>query len=125
VGGVAAAEESVSLVDSGDDGVVVWMGNTAEATASWLAETAEGEDSVGVMLWVAKATSTSRHGWQRQRWHCLVGSGDSVGIALWVAEMTSALRRGLWRQRWRCIMGSGDSIGIASWVANTAEAMAL
>jgi hypothetical protein len=64
-------EESVSLVDRGDDGIVAWMANTAEVTASWLAETAEGEDSVGI-----------------------VGGGDSISVASWMVETASALHRG-------------------------------
>ncbi len=90
MGGVAAAEESMSLVDSGDDGVVAWMANTAEATASWLAETVEGKNSVGVASWVMETALVSRRGWQRQRRHCVVGGGDSIGIASWVAETAKA-----------------------------------
>ncbi len=90
MGGVAAAEESVSLVDSGDDGVVVWMANTAEATASWLAEIAESKDSVGVASWVVETALASGCGRRRQRWHCIVGGGDSVGIASWVTEIAEA-----------------------------------
>jgi hypothetical protein len=90
VGGVAAAKELVSLVDSGDDGVVAWMANTAEVTASWLAETAEGKDSVGVASWVVKTALASRRGRRRQHWRRVVGGGDNIGVAAWVAETAEA-----------------------------------
>ncbi len=141
MGGVAAAEELVLLVDSGDDGVMAWMANTAEATASWSAETAEGKDSVGVALWVvetasalhrgwqrqrrqkhcgwrrAKTALALHHGWQRQRQLCIVGVGDSVDVASWVAEMMLASRRGWRRQHWHYVVGGRDSVSITSWVA--------
>jgi hypothetical protein len=90
VGGVAAAKESVSLVDSVDNGVMAWMVNTAEATALWLAETAEGKDSIGVASWVVETALASRCGQRRQHWHRVVGGRDSVGAALWVVETAEA-----------------------------------
>ncbi len=63
MGGVAPAEELVSLVDSRDNGIMVWMANTAETMALWLAETAEGKDSVSVTLWVAERMSALHCGW--------------------------------------------------------------
>ncbi len=91
MGGVAAAEETVSLVDSGDDGVMAWMANTAEATASWLAETAEGKDSIGVASWVVEIASASRRGRRRQHWRHVMGGGDSIGVASWVVETAEAM----------------------------------
>ncbi len=90
MGGLAAAEESVSLVDSGDNRVVAWMANTAEAMASWLAETAEGEDSIGVSSWVVETASASHCGRRRQHRRCIVGGEDSGGVASWVMETAEA-----------------------------------
>jgi hypothetical protein len=119
VGGVAAAEELVSLVDSGDNGVMVWMANTAEATALWLAETAEGKDSVGIASWVAETASALHPGQRRQRRRRVVGGGNDVGVALWVVEMTLASHCGRRKQRWRRIVGGGNKVSVTLWVAET------
>ncbi len=91
MGGVAAAEEPVLLVDSGDIGVVAWMANTAEATALWLAETGEGKDSVGVALWVVETALALHCGQQRQRQRRVMGGRDSIGVASWVEETAEAM----------------------------------
>jgi hypothetical protein len=127
-----AAEELALLVDSGDNGVMTWMVNTAEATASWLAETTEGKDSIGVVggidrvsiaSWMAETALASHCGWQSvgvaswvaetaKAMTSWVAEGkDSIDVALWVAETALALHCGRRRQCWHCVVGGREKGG--------------